>query len=80
MVFFVCGVLGHSVVQIRQDIEKRFSASLKVVKKAFPVKNWNLKYSFVSFPKFALFAKFSKKYHVLSFLLMPCLCDIKGTQ
>ena len=38
-----------------------------------PVKNWHLKFSLLSFPKFAIFAKFSKN-HVLSFLLMPGFC------
>ena len=56
-----------------QDIGKRFSASLKGVKiKVFPLKNWHLKFSSLSFPKFAIFAKFSKN-HVLSLLLMSGL-------
>ena len=50
-----------SVAQTRQDVEKRFSASLKESKmKRFQSKIWHLKFSFSSFAKFAIFAKFQK--------------------
>ena len=61
-------------------LENEFSISLKGVKnEAFPVKIWHLKFSFLSFAKFAIFAKISKN-HVLSFLMMSDLCVINGTQ
>ena len=69
-----------SVVQTRQDIEKRFSVSFKGVEnEAFLIKIWNLKFSFLSFAKIAIFAK-KMKNNVLSFLLMIGLCVINGTQ
>ena len=40
----------------------------------FPVKNWHSKFSFLSFSKFAIFAKFFKKKSCLSFLLMSGIC------
>ena len=59
------------MAQTRQDIEGGQN-------KLFPVKNWHLKFKFLSIT-FAIFAKFSKN-HVLSFLLMSSLCHINGTQ
>ena len=68
------------MAQTSQDIEKCFSASLKGVKiKVVPVEKWHLKFSSLSFPKFAIFAKFSKKY-IISFLLMSGLFHINSTQ
>ena len=47
------------VTQTRQDIEKRFSVFLKGVEnEAFPIKNWHLKFSYLSFAEFAIFAIF----------------------
>ena len=67
------------MVQTRQDIEKRLSASFKGIKtEAFPVKNLDLNFSFSSFSKFTIFAKISKN-HVLSFLLMSGLSVVNGT-
>ena len=80
------------MAQTKQDIiEKRVSASLKVEttdfnssskvveNKAFQLKKWHLKFSFLSFAQFAFFAKFSNKSCLL-FLLMSGLCVINGTQ
>ena len=67
------------MVQTRQDIEKRLSASFKGTKtEAFPVKKLDLKFSFSSFSKFTIFAKISIN-HVLSFLLMSGLSVVNGT-
>ena len=61
------------MVQSREDIGIRFSVSLQVVENAaFPIKNWHLKLSFLSFAKFVIFAKISKN-HVLSFLITSAL-------
>ena len=53
-----------------QDIEKRFSASLNEVdNETFPVRNWHLKISFLSFAKFAIFPFYKKSFFIT--LLMP---------
>ena len=43
----------------------------------FPLKFWQLKFSFLLFSKITIFAKCSKN-HVLSFLLVSGLCAIKS--
>ena len=44
MDFSICGILGQLCGETRQDIEKRFSVSLKGVEnQAFPVKNLALR-------------------------------------
>ena len=69
-----------SVVQTRQDIEKRFSASYKGAEnKAFSIKNLVFKMFVLSFEKFAIFAK-KIKIIFISFLLMSDLCVINGSQ
>ena len=56
------------MAQNRQDIKKRFSVPLKGSQnKVFPVKK--MPFKIFIFPKFSFFANFSKKNHVLSFLL-----------
>ena len=51
-----------SVAQARQAVEKRVSAYLKGVEnEVFSVKKMHLKFSFLSFAKFIIFAKKKKK-------------------
>ena len=55
--------------QIRQENGKQFSTFLKGVKMKFlPSKIWYKVFYFVSFPKYAIFAKFSKKLCFISFI------------
>ena len=64
------------VVQTRQDIEKKISTHIKV----FPIKHLAFKIFIFSLSQICIFCQIFKKIHVLSFLLMPVLCLINGTQ
>ena len=69
-----------SVAQTRQYIEKRLSASFKGIKnEAFPVKNLEFKILILILCNIHLFWPKFQKNHVLSFLLMSCLCVVNGT-
>ena len=78
----ICSLLGQCCSANRQDIEKkkRFLPLQRESKmKRLSSKVWHLKFSFLSFVKFAIFAKCLEN-HVLLFLLMSGLCVINGTQ
>ena len=60
--FSICGKLKRYVAQTRKDIEKRFSASIKVENEAIPVKKICSKnFKFYPLPNSSFFAKFSSK-------------------
>ena len=59
MEFSVCGILGRPVAQTRQDIEKRFSVSLK---EALTVKNLEFKILVCIFSKICISCQFLKNH------------------
>ena len=63
MDFSISGIFG----QLCGVNQTRYLKTVFCHNKVFPVKIRHLKFSFLAFPKFAIFAKFSKN-HVLSFL------------